>query len=270
MSKQNKVNELAILGEKNTILQKLIKFLKENHSYVEGSRIDYYKNKIGDENAKVKLRKIFIDSLNASGGNNLSSSGIACQNFYNLIEKMPNAKIIDFQNFINIFNENCNSNIADIEDLYIFLANSPFFPNIRNKKAAIFIRNIFWLQETEKKIFNNLVIEPKSLKIPVDIIIVTILNKVLKLTDQNILKADRDFNLINEFSYNIMGEDYMVIEDLWFWGFFNTKSIKLNETDRRERIIEFNSEKYYSADFIYPNKELENKLNEFNSIIINK
>lgn len=269
MKKQIKLDELIKLTKNNTKFNKLLEFLNINHSFVEEFRKDYYQNKITGESAKVKVRKIFIDAMNASGGNNLSSTGIACEKFYQIIDKLPNDNNLNFSVFINEFNEICNKELETIEDLYLLLAESKEFPNIKYKKAAIFLRNIFWLQsnDSENKIFTNIIFNNNTLKVPVDIVITTILNIVLLESEENKLKADRDFNLINEFALKILKENFMIFEDLWFWGFFNT--INKKENNKTVRKIEFNKDKYYSSNFIYPSETLEKKFKEFKSIILN-
>lgn len=89
--------------------------------------------------------------------------------------------------------------------------------------------------------------------------IVTVLNKVWG-TD---FSAGNHFKEINEFARLELGKNYMLVEDLWFWGYFNTKV----EASKQEIHATVNKDKYYSADFIYPNDGLWQKLEEFSSLV---
>lgn len=55
----------------------------------------------------------------------------------------------------------------------------------------------------------------------------------------------------------------MLIEDLWYWGYFNTSG---NDDNRK---IEFNEAKFYSDVVYYPDAVVINKLKEFQEYIKN-
>jgi hypothetical protein len=54
----------------------------------------------------------------------------------------------------------------------------------------------------------------------------------------------------------------MLIEDLWFWGYFNSVK-KIMKNDKSIRKIKFNEDKYYSNKFMYPDSDVEKKLKHF-------
>ena len=87
----------------------------------------------------------------------------------------------------------------------------------------------------------------------------TVLNKVWG-TD---FSTSRHFKEVNEFARLELGKEYMLVEDLWFWGYFNTKV----EEGKQEIHASVNEDKYYSADFIYPTDGLWKKLGAFSSLI---
>ena len=109
------------------------------------------------------------------------------------------------------------------------------------------------------RLFKHYNINKNDLQIPTDIVIVTIINKILHLNEKRKkLNAMRDFDLINKFAHKVSPKNHMVIEDLWFWGYFNLG---------KKRNINFNKEKYYSDSSNYPNEKLKTKLEEFNKLL---
>jgi len=93
--------------------------------------------------------------------------------------------------------------------------------------------------------------------IPVDAVITLILNGLFGCEANTILKADRDLLLINDFFKEKLGDKFIMIEDFWFWGYFITKGSGPN------RSIEFNEDKFYTAEFLEPNERNRQKINAF-------
>jgi len=233
---------------------KILDFIIENKKYRKDYNYNYCNKFIsGCKYAKERIRSLFVNSINAAGGNNLRLTGEACENFFKKVDKLPNKNLIDFKEFLSIFN------VTNINNLYAHLSDSEEFPNFKNKKTALFIRD---LDIVNKKLFKNYNINKNDLQIPVDVVIVTIINKILHLNGKKKkLNSMRDFDLVNKFAHEISPKNHMVIEDFWFWGYFNLG---------KKRNIEFNKEKYYSDLFNYPNEKLKEKLSDFRDLIITK
>jgi hypothetical protein len=103
-----------------------------------------------------------------------------------------------------------------------------------------------------------------DLMIPIDNVIVRILNEIICLNTVKKLDQYRDFVLINKFFKEKLGNEFMLIEDLWFWGYFSTKG------NGKNRIIEFNEDKFYTAEFLKPTIENRKRISEFIKILKNE
>ena len=248
---------------------KIIRFMKQNNRYAKKYRENYLNSIInGQDSFKEKIRKLFVHDINAAGGNNLSSTGTSCKKFYKIIDKFPNEKKIKLTSFFN----KLGSGSEDFDGIFKFLVKKKKFKNFNKKKVALFIRNIHIIN---KKLFIDYSIRKRKneLKIPVDVVIVSTLNNILCLKGKNKLKPtrDSDFILINKFAKDKLKNDYMLIEDLWFWGYFNSKTIKSKtkkgKTKKDKRKFIFNEDKYYSNPHTYPNKELRSKLIKFKKLL---
>ncbi|MCF8246488.1 MAG: hypothetical protein K9J37_10595 [Saprospiraceae bacterium] len=250
-------------SENRNHFETIMDFISENEylkTHVQSYfRLDtfYHKTAIG------KIRSLYIDAINAAGGNNLGRNGKSCRFFLNeYLNRLPlNAATIDLYQFFHIFSDEVN----DFDALFNFLVHDKGLINLGKKKTALFLRNIDWVQEfssESERLFTNYQIDKLDLRIPVDVVIVTLLNAILKIPSQNYLKPDRDFDLINSFAREILKEKFMQIEDLWFWGFFNLRN------NEKVRDIGFNEEKYYASKFIFPNVELEKKLKCFAKLLL--
>ena len=213
--------------------------------------------------AKENIRILYIDAINAAGGNNLTRTGKSCKVFFDTIKKLPDTKTVALKDFFKIFSDDIN----DFDRLFLYFCKGKEtgLVNFGKKKAALFLRNLDLVQERPdetEKLFSNYKMDRLHLRIPVDIVITTVLNSIL-FSNRSPLDPGRDFDKINEFAYMVLGQDFMLIEDLWFWGYFNLKIIKGQEKPN----VEFNEDKYFSANFIYPHTELESRLREFTKLI---
>jgi hypothetical protein len=240
----------------------IINFMRENHQIRDNFNKSWcYRLLDSKVNVKENIRTLFISTINAAGGNNLKRTSISCIKLYEILEKLPNEKILDFNLFIKAFGEKINN----IKDFFNSLV-SKQFPDFGKKKAALFIRDINTIQTSlEIKLFKNYCVNEMDLFIPLDIVICFMLNLILNIKENEIKR--KDFEIINSFAKNILKEEFMLIEDLWFWGFFNTKTIKNN--NNKKRIFEFNEGKFYTDIYFYPSKNIKDKLREFENIIKN-
>lgn len=230
-----------------------IKFLKKHHQHV----MDFHKKATGnlfkpDAPGKHKLYAIFVDCINAAGGNNLSTTGESCKKFYEIINNLPNDELLDF----NLFKEEFNSENKSPKGIFDKLV-SDEYRNVKHKKAALFMRSIHIINNM---IFNKYDGKDEDLYIPLDVVISDLLNQLLHIPFDEKLKIRpyNDFHLINKFSIEILDKEFMLIEDLWYWGFFNTRKIKSNY-----RKIEFNEDKFYSSRFVFPDEKDKTKFEEF-------
>ena len=77
-------------------------------------------------------------------------------------------------------------------------------------------------------------------------------------------------NLLNNFAIEVFGKDLIILEDLWFWGYFNSKTKKLSKTQSKKN-IEFNSSKYNTDLYMYPGVICKtSKFDEFRELLYEK
>jgi hypothetical protein len=237
----------------------VMRFVRQNQDVVESIKHSWLAKVIQADSAKMKIRTLYIDTINAAGGNNLERTGRSCKNLFNIVDRLDDRVLISLGEFYQLFGDN----IKNHRMLFEGLVENKDLVNFGKKKAALFLRHIHIIHtrgRQESRFIDGYNINRNELVIPVDIVIVTILNKIWG-TD---LKPGDHFDEINDIAKDELGDDFMWVEDLWFWGYFNTKVIN----GRQEVSDAINTDKYYSADFIYPNDNLWKKLDEF-SVIIN-
>jgi hypothetical protein len=253
--------DIKSLFEKNSDrISKLCRFLRKNskiknHIYSIFNIIPLHST----ESAKERIRLIYISAIEASGGRNLKLSGKSCKAFKEMLDKLPNTPQIKLQTFFEAFR--FSRPITSFKDLFEFIVQEKSLCNIRGKKAAIFLRNLNWVQEnTKPKIFKNHNIKQNDLMIPIDALIIFILNKFLKL-GRNKLDQYKDFNSLNEEFKSLLKDRFMIIEDLWFWGYFS------NVVSHGNRKLKFNTDKFYTSPFLIPNEKNKKLIEKFISFV---
>lgn len=253
----SKAKELKlILEHKKEKMLPLLDFLKKNESIVDDFNRNSYLNLLSNcKSPKEKFYALFLDSINASGGLNLEYISEGC---VYIIEYFLDKMKIEKNKFY------FESVYPNIDSFYLDLIKNVKF--MHKKKSALLIKGLYYAQKDDKlKIFHDLNLKKSNLKIPVDVVICEILNKVFDLDDHIFLEPNRDFDLINEWAKNNFKEDYYLIENLWFWGYFNTRKVK-NEKFRK---IEFNKGKYISNCWFYPENDIKlfNNFKEFRDLV---
>ncbi|MBV6439219.1 MAG: hypothetical protein EPGJADBJ_00858 [Saprospiraceae bacterium] len=237
----------------------IMNFVRENQNIVEEVKNTWLSKLLRVDSAKMKIRLLYIDTINAAGGNNLERTGKSCKSFFNIVDVLDDRRQIAMKKFYTLFGEN----IQDHRMLFETIAmDKERFGNFGQKKTALFLRHIHVLHiqgDPRNRFISDYNIDTRQLVIPVDRVIVTVLNRIWG-TD---FSANGHFNEINDFARLELGNEFMLVEDLWFWGYFNTKV----ENGQQEIHFTVNEDKYYSANFIYPNGSLYQKLHEFSRLI---
>jgi len=257
---KNKINtwdEKYALRKKQ--FDKLIDFLKKETNYVKklnkSNTISLFGHR---KTAKEKLYFIFIDCLNASGGNNLTNSGKGSKTFLKVLNSLNNKKEIKFEEFCTALK--CN---VDSKELFQNISNNKF-KNFGYKKAALFLKSIHFLQSTkDNKIFNDLSPNEIHRPIPLDIVISEIVSQIMRLKYTDRIKTN-DAKQFNQWAEKKFIKEYYLLEDLWFWGYY-TQSMAKN----KYRTIEFNEAKLVTNLWFYPESEpnIKPKLEEFARLI---
>lgn len=227
----------------------LICFLKNNHLIVE----IFNKKTVSDlvykgRNAKERLYFLLNDCLNAAGGNNLTRNGDTMTLFLETLNKLPSSKQISFNDFCEIF---------DVENDYtgksLFIKLKSNYSNFKYKKAALFIKQLHYLQQTDERIFISdqrlNIIRP----IPFDSVIAFIITIILKLKE---IPSSSHAEIFNDWASETLQEKAYILEDIWFWGYFSTTITK------KKRKFEYNMAKVNMNIWDYP-ANLENHKEKF-------
>lgn len=241
----------------------ILKFIKTNQ-YVKKNIELHFNSKLflPGINATNRLHYLYIDCVNASRASNLSITGASCKIFWDLISRLENTNDkLDYSEFLETLS--AHNQLGD-KSLFNQIK---MLKNFGNKKAALFINKLFWLQhnvDVEYRIFSNFNLSKGDLEIPIDNVIIKIINEVMFSNNGIQLDQNKDFLMINRFFKEELGNDFLLIEDLWFWGYFCTKG------NGKDRQIEFNKDKFYSADFIEPKLEYVTLFHEFVNLVKRK
>lgn len=239
---------------------KILDFVKKNQELKKDIELHFNsKLFLPCINVLNRLHYLYIDCINASRGSNLTITGESCENFWQLISSLEikNHKL-EYSEFLKILSVH-----NKLEDKSLF-NQMKMLKNFGNKKAALFINKLFWLQHSvdfEYRIFNNFNLSKIDLEIPIDNVIIKIINEVLFSNNDIKLDQNKDFLMINKFFKKELGNDFILIEDLWFWGYFCTKG------NGNKRELEFNAAKFYSSDFIEPKIEYIGLFHEFINLV---
>ncbi|MBF4257923.1 hypothetical protein EAY27_20120 [Vibrio anguillarum] len=229
-------------------INQIVEFMEENKELREQYNTNCIKSFIAtSNNAKEVIYSIFINSLKAGKESNLSSNGDGAKFFFDKLDSLPDSECLDYRDFIKHFG------CSNPKELFSLLEQR--VTGMGAKKAALFMRDLDFCQRKARPIFTsyNEKVASKSLVIPVDAVIRTIYDRLGLVS----YKEKDYFNSINAHAKQEFSDQFMIIEDLWFWGYFSTKGSENN------REIIFNEAKFYTDSYIYPNRQLENKINEF-------
>lgn len=235
-------------GKLSSKLNQIAKFMVENKDFREQYNTNCIQSFIASrKNAKEVIYSIFVSSLKAGKESNLEKSGIGANYFFNKLDTLPDTTHLEYRYFLNHFG------CSNPKELFSQLEKK--VTNMGEKKVALFMRDLDFCHRNVRSIFDsyNEKVVSKSLVIPVDVVIRTIYDRLGLVNYDN----KGYFNLINEHAKQEFGEEFMIVEDLWFWGYFSTKGSENN------REIVFNDAKFYTDSYIYPSSTLKDKVNEF-------
>jgi hypothetical protein len=234
-------------------------FLSENRKYPDEYRHEYLSSRYKNRFAPAEnLRRLFVNSLNAAGGDNLNRKGKSAKQFCQLVSSLNYLEKIDFVEFLGIFKR-----VKTIDQLQNHLINKKPFADFGKKKVALFFRDLFILQHfpSRHRIFSNFQTAKQHLVIPIDVVICTVLNKYFLLQGRYSLEASRDFDFVNELATQIFGEDYMLLEDLWYWGYFTLHK------NGKARTLTFNEAKFYTDLYFAPSADVRKRFEQFIKLI---
>lgn len=250
-------------GEK---FEKCVAFLKRNKERVEDFHYQATKKLVCNlPSAKERLYFLFLDCINAAGGNNLTATANGTEKFVKILNHFGNEVTISFKDFLGETKEvlELKSEISeDITKYFFEIISDGNIKNFKSKKAALFMHQIHTCQSYEElNIFSDLKPENIYKPIPLDVVIAFMCSELLKLDEEFRIDASKHFDIFNKWVRDNLEDDYYLLEDLWYWGYFFTKN------NNENRNLEFNTAKYYTNAWFYPCSQeeiyLKKKFDEF-------
>ncbi len=229
---------------------KLLRFLEENHA-IPARYHQFTVSRIcaGDRLATEKLMALFRSALLSNTGGGLATIGNAARIFAKKISVLPSRPTIKPGDLLSCFR------VKSPNELFDALID---IDGVGKKKAALFLRDL-WVtqnQATDCRIFSTDLITRNELLIPLDKVIAIGLNQAAKpclFGDGSVIS--NAFSSVNNYFRTCTELHHMIIEDLWFWGYFGLVG------SGYERSIEINGDKialdpYFDLHGI-PTKELQ-------------
>ena len=221
----------------------LVRFLRRNRAYPRIHR-EYHVRRLCDPDvsARRKLHAIFCAAVSSDRGNNLNLRGEAVQGFLDATRGLDASRHISADEFMNCFGA------QTIDDVGEWLRQ---LPGVGKKKTALFFRDLFVTQQlqSDRRIFSDRAMSRTDLLIPLDIVIANAWNRIFGLTFKSTQQVSSYFDLFNSFARSNLGNGRMVLEDLWYWGYFCFRNRTIKEAGRVEgpslrRVLAFNRAKY--------------------------
>jgi hypothetical protein len=202
-----------------------------------------------------KIWYLFEQSIKSVGRGNLDNQGTGSRAFRKYLLKIKNKNKIYLKDFLSCFSDLPEFTISDLFNLFISNEQNGGIKGMYKKTCALFLRDLYY---GRREIFEDKKLNfEEHLLIPVDIVIIIMLNKIFKLENNNQKFKRNNFDIINDFAKKKLGRKHMLIEDLWFWGFFLLKG------SGEHRNFELNESKIQSDLCHYQIDKFRNKLNEF-------
>lgn len=82
---------------------KMMDFVRENRDIVNGIKYSWLAKIMQDDSAKKKIRTLYIDTINAAGGNNLERTGKSCKSLLGVVDVLADQRQITLVTFYKLF-----------------------------------------------------------------------------------------------------------------------------------------------------------------------
>lgn len=163
--------------------------------------------------ARHRLIALFRSALLSNTGGGLSKVAATAKSFSKSLAPLKDQPIVESTQLLQCIDvERANS-------LFSALIKRP---GLGRKKAALFLRDLSIAQSLgSHKIFVRTPVRKKDLLVPFDRVIASSLNR-LQVPNPlfNTSNIARGFDSVNMYAKYKLKDDYMLLEDLWFWGYF--------------------------------------------------
>jgi hypothetical protein len=255
-------------------IDELMSFLRENTGFVEEHRRISTIKLVGNITlGRDKLYFLFLDALNAGGGSSLKRNGEACTEMIKRLNTMASTPTVSFKEFYRTVVLGYKKFVFDNNkkeiSKHLFEGLRTQFVNFKFKKAALFMKELHDAQSYEAcRIFHDIEASEIYLPIPLDVVISEVISQVLGFECEDIahrVVAPVDGQRFTEWAQRNLGEEYYLIEDLWFWGYFG-----LGRPEKKGyRKIGLNEAKFSTCPWAFPPTlgPIRGKVNEFRRIL---
>jgi hypothetical protein len=195
-------------------LAALTEFLRKNRRYPKAYRRRAMKKQLYlHQSAKAKLVALFTNAIMSNAGGALEQPGVAVRQFAKCVARLQ-SPMTSKQDFLE-----CLS-VKDIDALFVRLQQ---FPCVGQKKAALFLRDVYEAQglRGSGQVFKDRVIESAQQIIPFDVVIACVLNRLFGSTIfSSGADVERQFLALTAWAHKVSPDDHMIFEDIWYWGYF--------------------------------------------------
>ena len=117
----------------------MITFVRANHDIVNGIKHSWLARMMQGDSAKMKIRTLYIDTINAAGGNNLERTGKSCKSLLSVVDVLDDQRRITLEAFYKLFGQDIKNHRMLFEEIS---EDKERFGNFGPKKTALFLRHI--------------------------------------------------------------------------------------------------------------------------------
>jgi hypothetical protein len=243
-------------------LKELYDFLEKNRQYNKQVQEGFIKSCIAikDLSPEQKVLNLLYGVVSTQSQPKMDKIGEFFKNIYE-----NKSKLATYNGFLEVI----NTNKVKYTNLYELLRLSPGWGK---KTAALFVKTIYLIHNDtaydEYKFWENSLPTNLELKLPVDAVITHIFKEYFH--DNN---YKSDFDGINEFfsKKHTENDDFIIWDELWFWGFITQQNQINPNTNKNERInVDFNENKFLCLPYVEKDiDKIKEKAKEFLEIIEN-
>ncbi len=243
-------------------IEKLYNFLKENRQYNKQVQDGFIKSCIAikDLSPEQKVLNLLYGVVNTQSQPKIDKIGPFFTKMY-----QKDSDLTSYEGFLKTLKKESESS----DSLFELMKSQKGWGS---KTAALFVKYIYIIHKEDSlrdfKIWDDFSLNEYELKLPVDAVITHLfkdnfLNQGCKL----------DFDGINEFfsKNHTKNPDFIIWDELWFWGFITQQNQINPNTNKNERInVDFNENKFLCLPYVEKDiDKIKEKAKEFLEILEN-
>jgi len=243
-------------------MEKLYNFLKENIQYNKQVQEGFIKSCIAikDLSPEQKVLNVLYGVVNTQSQPKMNAIGEFFKRMY-----QKDSDLASYEGFLKTLKNEPESS----DSLFELMKSQKGWGS---KTAALFVKTIYLIHKDDAfktfRIWTDFSLNENELKLPVDAVITHIFKEYFH--DNN---YKSDFDGINEFfsKKHTENDDFIIWDELWFWGFITQQNQINPNTNKNERInVDFNENKFLCLPYVEKDiDKIKEKAKEFLEIIEN-